>query len=171
MQTIFSSIITFAIGLFFALIGLVTLLTAWFPAIRDSLFHFVSHYGILLSILGGGFLFVGISIIVYALLFAKRRYFYIRSGSRAVSISEDVAKEYITKYFQKLFGKIEVPCNLAVKRGKLLFSANLPFIPEDEQHPLTQKINSELSDLLSYKLGYKADYNLSISFEGQPKNI
>lgn len=147
------------------------LLTVWFPAIRAGLSNFFSNYGILLTIFGTAFLFMGISIITYALIFAKRRYFYIRSGPLEVAISDDIGKEYISKYFQKLFGKPDIPCNFTVKRGKILISANLPYIPEEEQHSLTQKINSEISDLLSYKLGYKAPYHLSISFEGQPKHV
>lgn len=146
------------------------LFTVWFPAIRLGIYNFISNYGTLLSIFGTGFLFVGISIIVYALVFAGRRYFYIRSGPREVAISEEIAKDYVSKYFQKLFTQKDLPCNLTVKRGKILISANLPYMPEDEQYALTQKINSDLSDILSYKLGYKAQYHLSISFEGPPKN-
>lgn len=169
MQTIFSSILTFAIGLFFSFFGLMVMLTAWFPTIRTGLFNFFSSFGVLLFIFGAVFLFMGISIIIYALIFAKRSYFYIRSGPREVAISEEVGKEYISKYFQKLFSQKDLPCNLSLKRGKILISANLPYIPEEEQHTLTQKINSDIGDLLSYKLGYKAPYHLSISFEGKPK--
>lgn len=168
MQTIFSSILTFALGIFFTIFGGMTLLIVWFQGIRLSLFNLVSNYGILLSIFGAGFLFIGISIIAYALIFSRRRYFYIRSGPREITINEDVAKDYVTKYFQKLFSQKDLPCNLTVRRGKILISANLPFIPEDDQQSLTQKINSELSDLLFYRLGYDAQYHLSISFEGKP---
>ena len=169
MQTIFSSILTFALGLFFTFFGLMFLLVIWEPLIRSGVFHLFTHYEVLLSIFGGGFLFIGISIIIYALIFSRRRYFYIRTGSREVQISEDVAKDYVNKYFQKLFGQKDLPCTLNVRRGKIHISANLPFIPEQEQQSLTQKINSEISDLLYYRLGYDSLYYLSLSFEGKPQ--
>lgn len=169
MQTIFSSILTFINGLFFLLCGLLTIVTAWSPKIRDALYDFASHFEILLSIFGLILFLIGASIITYSLLFSRRRYFYIRSGPKEVLVSEEIAREYVSKYFQKLFGLDEIPCDLRLERSKIRISANLPYIPEDEQYALTQKIDAELGDLLEYKLGYKAQYLLSISFEGMPK--
>lgn len=169
MQTIFSSILTFINGLFFLLCGLITVLTAWSPKIRDSLFEFAVKFEVFLSIFGLLLCLMGASLIAYSLLFSRRRYYYLRSGPQEVLVSEEIAREYVTKYFQKLFGVEDVPCDLKINRNKIHITANLPYIPEDEQYPLTQKIDAELRDLLSYKLGYKTQYFLSISFEGMPK--
>ncbi|CRX38068.1 hypothetical protein [Estrella lausannensis] len=169
MQTIFSSILTFINGLFFLLCGLITLITAWSPRVRDSLFEFAAKYDLLLSIFGLLLILIGALILAYSLLFAKRRYYYIRSGPQEILVSEDIAREYVTKYFHKLFGVEDLPCDLKISRNKIHITANLPYIPEDEQYELTQKIDAELRDLLSYKLGYKTQYFLSISFEGVPK--
>ncbi|KAF3362098.1 Uncharacterized protein PHSC3_001409 [Chlamydiales bacterium STE3] len=159
------SFITFIIALFLTALGFLAILTSLFEHIRTTFSMFVLNNALFLFLFGLCLFVSGLAFACYILLSCKRKYVIIHSGSREVSISETLIREYLKIYWKQIFPSQEIPVRLLLNKNKIKIAANLPSTPYEEQKNLLQRIEKDISDLFRDILGYREDIELAISFE------
>lgn len=170
MSHFFYSLISFIIALFFIMLGVISVIMPWFPAMRSDLIQFLLENSIAISLFGLAFLTIGIVMVVNIILSTKRHYYEFKIGQHTVKVDEDLIQKYLQIYFQELFPTQEVPCRLIIKQNRLHITADLPYVPSKQRDVLIEKIQHDLKDLFNQQLGYTTDYYLSASFQSDNRN-
>lgn len=165
MNQFIYSIITFIIGIFFVLVGLVCLILPWFPAMQQTLIQFILEDVLAFSLFGAVLVLVGVALILYLVFNARRRYYYVRTEALSIAVDETLFRQYIAQYCKKLFPEKEIPYRMQLKRGKLYISFDFPPYPLEEQKPFLEKIKNELQALFLEKLGYRDQLYLYAAFQ------
>lgn len=163
------SLISFIIALFFIMLGVISALMPWFPAMRADLIQFLLENSIAIFLFGMAFLTIGVCMVVNIILHAKKHYYEFTVGEHPVRIEEDLIQKYLQTYFQNLFPAKEVPCHLSIKQNRLYITADLPPVPSSQRDIIIEKIQQDLKKLFSEHLGYHSEYYLSASFQADPK--
>lgn len=161
---LFNSFFLTLIAVFFILLGFLSLIVPWFPAIRTHIILFLLENTIAISLIGGVSLLVGGAILANILLSAKHKHYRIRAGNRAVVVDEAVIQIYLDKYWQDLFPGCEVPNKVMLKNNCIHVFANFPGLPLHEQKNLLERIDRDLTQGFSAMLGYQREFYLSASF-------
>lgn len=165
MSTIFYSLISFVVAIFFILIGVISIMIPWSPSVRTDLIQFILEDSIAIFLFGFGFIIIGLAIAINILQSSKRRYYYVRTGNNSVSIDETLIQEYLNSYWRSLFPQHDVPTRFTLKKNKIHVFADLPSLPVPQQKILVDRIKRDLNDIFSKILGYQNDFMLSISFQ------
>lgn len=158
------SLITFAVSLFFILLGLIAILFPISSTIREAVLTFVLEESWTLAVFGLGFFLTGIALAAQILFSSKKQTIAIGTTTHPVEISEAVVHDYLKHYWETLFPEDEVPCRIAIKKNKILVSADLPFCEAGEQKALIKKMDSDLGNLMRDFLGLTKSLHLTISF-------
>ncbi len=153
------------IGSFFSIIGAFSMILPWSPFLQKATTQFILENTLILSLFGLSFVLIGISIVVYTILNTRHRYLNIRTGKNAVTLDENVIRQYLEKYWQEHFPQAQVPFDLALKRHSIQIVAYLPYLPLDEQKTFLEKVKEDFSDLFGRVLGYPQDVHLIASFQ------
>lgn len=169
MSNLFYSLISFVIALFFMLIGIVGILIPWSINIRTLLTQFIFEDALAISLFGFTFFVIGLAIVTYVLLNAKRHHYKISSEKGSTTVDDAVIQEYLSSYWKQLFPKNDIPCHLILKENKIHIAVDLPYLPIQEQKPLLEKIRKDLIGIFAKVLGYKDEFFLSASFESHDK--
>src|SRR5262249_26201196 len=138
---LFYSLISLAVALFFLLLGIISLMLPWSPSARSELILFILEHSQTIALLGLGWILIGLSIVVYTLLSARHHYLYLRSGPRSIKIDESIIHSYLETYWKKLFPHAEIPHRVTLKRNKIHVTADLPYVPANEQKAFLAKVN------------------------------
>lgn len=125
---------------------------------------FILQNSLLLFLFGLGVFIIGTALVIQIILSARTHYIVIRSGKNGVHIGEDVIESYLNSYWKELFPGREIPTRLLIKKRKIKVFADLPFIPEEDQKSLLEKVEEDLSKLFRDILGYPNELDLLISF-------
>ncbi|MGK5595088.1 MAG: hypothetical protein ACSNEK_07005 [Parachlamydiaceae bacterium] len=158
------SFITFITAIFLSVLGFGAILASLFTGIRSHIATFILANPMLLFLFGLALFVCGIALVTYILLSCKRKYVTISPGTNEVLISETLVLEYLKTYWQQLFPENEVTTHLTIKKNKITITANLPAISFEEQRPLLQRIENEISYLFREILGYQKEIEIVISF-------
>lgn len=169
MQNVFTTILMFMLGLFIAIAGFLTMLLPLIERMRDALVYLLTEKPFAVAFIGLPIFLIGGAIIMYLLINAQKRYFYIRGGKESLQVSISIVSAYVTEYLKSLFGLKDLACDVHCRNEKLTIHASLPYVPEDEQGAISQRINSDIEEILLNKIGYMRQFNLSLSFEGKPR--
>lgn len=165
MNHFFYSLIGFITALFFILLGVMSVLMSWFPAMRADLIQFLLENGTAVFLFGLAFMTIGIVMVINIVLGAKNHYYQFKIGRHTTQIDEDLIQKYIQTYFGEIFPKQAVPCRLIVRKNRLHITVDLPYVPASQQSVLMEKIQQDLNELLGKQIGYTSDYYLSTSFQ------
>lgn len=163
----FYYLISFFIGLFFLMLGIICIILPWSPSIRTGIIEFILENSTAISLFGFGFLVIGIMLMVNLYLSSKRHYYYIRVGRRSISIDEEIIRQYLQTYWKQLFPYEEIPTRLVMKKNRIKVVAELPHIPLGEQKLFVERVQDDIQDIFSRSLGYPHDFLLSLSFHGK----
>lgn len=159
------SLVSFIVGFFFILLGILCLILPWSPMIRTDLIEFILANSIAISLYGFGFIVVGLTTVVNLYLSTKRRYTYVRGGTRSIAIHEEIIQQYIASYWKQAFPQHEVPMRLILKRNSVKVIADLPYTPVAERKLFIERIEQDLQDILTRILGYSHEFILALSFQ------
>lgn len=154
---------------FFVLLGLISLIFPWSASIRTQVVGFLLSNSLILTLIGLSFLMIGLGVILQMLNGLKRRYVVLKEKGPKTEISEEVFEDYIKLYFNELFPKTNVPLRVQLKKKKAKVIADLPYIHEEEQEPLLNRIEDDLTDIFRELIGWRHDLLLAISFAPRPK--
>lgn len=166
------SFITFIIALFFIVLGFLGILIQTSDTIRSEVIGFIIEDTLLLSIFGFAFVLVGIAIVFYLLASLKKRYYKIKSSeSKVYFLDEQLFQNYLKTYWKQLFPQHTIPSQVLLKRNKIQVIADLPYVPENQQKALIQRIDQDLKDLFHRVIGYKKKYIISISFQPEASTL
>lgn len=169
MNHFFYSLMSFILALFFIMLGALSILMPWRPAMRTDLIQFLLENSIALSLFGLAFLTIGVAMVFSIILNAKRHYYEFKVGNNPVRVDEEVIQKYLQVYFEEIFPAQDVPCRLTVNKNLLHVTADLPYVPNTQRNVLIEKIQQDLKSLFSEHLGYNSDYYLSASFQADKK--
>lgn len=164
MYIFFYSLMSIVIALFFMMIGIVAAIIPWSDTIRNLLIQFLNENTIAISLFGLAFLLIGSALLAYNLQNTKRHYYYIRSGNDSISVDLGIIDQTLAAYWKNTFPKLDIPCHTYLKDNKIYITADLPYSAPDDQRKILKKIENEIGQLLERTLGYKDEFNLSISF-------
>lgn len=168
MINFFYVLITLVIALFFIGLGLIGVLIQASSNIRADVITFIleDHLFILISAIAS--LLIGAAIIFYVITGFGKRYHQIKSDKGSFYLDESLFEDYMKNYWKQLFPKQEVPNHVLVKKNKVQITADLPYVPENQQKALLARIDRDLKDIFHRLLGYKQEYVISISFQSEP---
>lgn len=167
LNNLFFALIAAILALFFVALGSIAVLLPWFPKIRAELVEWLLTDTKGLSLFGLGFLMVGVIILTNLLLSMRKRYYHLRSGTRAIVLEEVVFQKNLETYLNKLFPRYQIPHQLTLKKNKIYIKASLPFIPQPQQKLLLERIRSDLEDLFGRVLGYRGEFFLAANFQAE----
>ncbi|MBS4170801.1 Uncharacterized protein NEOC95_001537 [Neochlamydia sp. AcF95] len=166
MNQFFYPLLTFAISLFFIVLGLLSILVQASQHVRSEFVAFIERDQLFLSLFGIGCLAIGVAIIFYLRTNLKKSYLKINSkDNHAYFLDENIFQEYMHDYWKQLFPKEEVPSSILIKKNKVVITADLPYIPSAKQKALMARINDDVKEMLVRLLGYQQEYVLSLSFQ------
>lgn len=157
--------IGFVVGSFFFIMGMFSIILPWSSFLQKITVQFILENTLVLSLFGLGFVLVGISIVIYTLLNTRRRYIFIRTGANAITLDENVVRQYLEAYWQEHFPMSHVPFQLTFKKHALQIIADLPFIPVSEQKSFLEGVKHDFGDLFGRLLGFPQDIHLIASFQ------
>lgn len=165
MKHFFYSLINFIVALFFIMMGVISVLMPWFPAMRVDFIKFLLENSMAITLFGLCFLTIGIYLVISIILGAKRHYYEFKVGQNLVTVDEDLIQKYLQVYFSEIFPTQEIPCGLTIKQNLLHITADLPYVPSSQRDVLLEKIKQDLKNIFGQHLGYDSDYYLSASFQ------
>lgn len=163
--------ISFIIGAFFFAVGVFSIILPWSSHLQAATIRFLTENTLILSLFGLGFALIGLSLVIYTFLNTKHRYAYIKTGSHAVIIDENLIEQYLEAYWKERFPHQHIPFYLTIRKKSLQIVAHLPALPEAEQHLLLEGINHDFSSLFGDLLGYPHDVHLIASFDQAPSSL
>lgn len=171
MSNLFYSLISFIIAVFFILLGVIGVMVPWSPGIRTDLIQFILDDSLAISLFGFASIVIGLAIVINILLNTKKRYYHIRSDSKAIDIDETVIQQYLATYWKQLFPGSDIPCRMILKNNKIHITVDFPHLPIAQQQLLLERIKEDLRTTFTKMLGYHNDFYLSASFQGKPKTL
>jgi len=151
------------------MLGLVAVLLPWSPLVRADIIQFILEDSIAIFLFGFVFIVVGLAIVISILLSTRRSYYRLKGGVQSVLIDEHVIQDYLDTYWKELFPKTTIPNRLQIKKNKIYLSADLPYIPQEEQKVVLERIRNDLTDIFSSFLGYQEPFHLAASFQSEHK--
>lgn len=163
MQNVFTTILMFMLGLFIAIAGFLTMLLPLVERMRNAIIYLLTEKPYTIAFIGLPVFLIGSAIILYLLVNSQKRYFYIRGGNESLQVSLSIVSAYVSDYLKRLFGLKDLACDVHCRNEKLTIHAALPYVPEDEQGPLSQRINTDIEEILLNKIGYMRQFNLSLA--------
>lgn len=170
MRNILYSLISLVVALFFIVLGVMSMILLFSPFVRSSLVKFILENSVMIFLFGFCFLVIGVAIVAYIIIGAKKRHYYIKSNNHSIYISEDVFQQYLDSYWKQLFPNQEVPNQVELKKEKIQITAELPFVPIPEQKKIITRIERDLSELFNRLIGYRKEYVLSLSFQPEQRH-
>lgn len=162
------SCISFAVSIFFILLGIIGLLLPWSDYLRADLVDFILGNSMAISLFGFGFLIIGLASLIYMIQGLKSRYYYVKVGKKSVIVHEEIIAEYLKTYWRQVFPGQEVSSRIVLKKKNLKLYADLPYVPKEEHQTLMNKIQEELQDIFVNILGYHNPFILALSFKSKP---
>lgn len=165
MRHFFYSFITFVIALFFILIGIGCMLIPWIHVIESAVIQFIIQNTVAIFLFGFAFFLIGCALIAQVMLASRRKYYYVRSGSNAVSVDENLIQECVATYWKAKFPGEEIPFNLEIKENKIHITVDLPYVAKDQQNLTLQAMENDIGHILASTLGYRNEFFLNVSFK------
>jgi hypothetical protein len=165
MNNLFHSLIIFIAALFFIMLGIVGIMIPWSSGMRMEIIQFILEYPLAILLFGVALVVAGLAIAFYILFHARRRYYYIYSGSHTAAVDEAVVQQYLNTYWKQLFPNRDIPNRLTIKNNKIHITVDLPFLPPHQQQLLLERIKQDLRGTFAKLLGYHNGFSLSASFQ------
>lgn len=158
------SLISFAIAIFFIMLGALSVMVPWSATIRTDLIQFLLENSIAIALFGFGFIIIGFTMVIILILSFKKHHYHIRSGTHSVAVDEALIQQYLQSYWKQNYPDEEIPTRLTLKKNRIHIFADLPYAPPPEQKACIQQIQQDLRDIFSRILGYTNEFVLSITF-------
>ncbi len=144
--------------------GLTLLILPFAERFRHGLIYVIAERTTLLGCVGGGLFLLALLLTTAIFSMQRRRYYRLKVGRYAVSVSDEVFEKQVVKYWQGLFPDAVIPMQVWVTPRGIHIDAELPAMPFDEQKPLLERASQELSDLFADLLHKRHELYLSASF-------
>ncbi|MBS4168804.1 hypothetical protein [Parachlamydia sp. AcF125] len=171
MGNLFYFLMNFVLALFFLLVGIACLLISFFPKMRMEVLHFMTDGTWVIFSAGSIFALIGCAIFFQLFISSRRKTYVIRSGKNALEVEQTLIEEYLHLYWKQAFPHHTIPMYVQIKNNQIYLTADLPFMPEEEQGTFLKQFEENISELFTRTLGYRNDFYLTISFQDKCKAI
>lgn len=161
----FYLVISVILGAFFFIFGAFSLVLPWSTFLQTAATRFIVEKTLMLSLFGLGFVLVGLSIVIYAVLHTRHRYIHIHTGAKATTLDENVIYTYVESYWKEHFPHSHVSFDLTLKKYSIQIVADLPPLSLAEQKSFLEQVKHDFGDLFERVLGYPYDVHLIASFQ------
>lgn len=161
---VFFTCIALLFVIFLCLGGIILCVLPWATKIRELLAHWVLDHSSVLALVGLGLLSLGVLLAVAMASMQRRRLYHLKMGDMSVAVSEELLEQYVVEYWKGLFPEVTVPTDVWVNARGIHISAELPSVPFEEQKPLLQRLEQELSEVFRLVLQRDEEFFLSASF-------
>lgn len=163
-RLIFSALVISVLALLLFFLGLIVFIIPWAEPIRNFLIDLIGQdfypwnlFGIPLMLFGGG-------LIAYLRSLKGKKFYTFYLGDLSLEISENVVKNTLESYWKSLFPTQNIPFKMHLGKKQIDIKAELPQMVVENQKILLQKIDRDLKNLLSDRLGLIQKISLEISF-------
>lgn len=164
MSNFLYTLVSFVVALFFILLGVIGIILPWSTGIRSDVIQFILENTLALSLFGFGFTIIGLIIAINVFLSFKKKYYYVKTGKQGVAVDELLVHHYLQSYWEQVFPNHEVPTRLIFKKNRIKITADLPYMPRDQQKVCVERVQTDLNDILKRILGYHDALTFSLSF-------
>ncbi|EFB42660.1 MULTISPECIES: hypothetical protein [Parachlamydia] len=171
MGNLFYFLMNFVLALFFLLVGIACLLVSFFPQMRIEILRLITDGTWIIFSAGAIFVLISCTIFFQLFLTSRRKSYVIRSGKNAVEVDQSLIEEYLNLYWRQVFPHHAIPTQVQIKKNQIYLTADLPFMPEEEQGTFLKQFEENISELFTRTLGYRNDFYLSINFQEKPKAL
>lgn len=158
------TLLSFILSLFFIAVGISSLAIAFSPFARTEVITFLLEHPNLIALFGLLFIAIGLISFFYLIQSTKRKYYTLKSQKLEIDVSESVISKYLRSYFRELYPYSDVPCQVELKKRRAEVTADLPFVPVNEQKELLKRIEEDLTAIFRDQIGYRNELKVSISF-------
>lgn len=156
--------ISFIIGSVFLIFGLFSAFLPWTPFLQTAATQFILKNTLIFLFFGLGFILIGLSMIIYALINTRHRYIHIQTGAQAITIDENIIHHYLETYWKEHFPQSHIPFNLTLKKRSIQIVADLPPLRLSDQKAFLERIKHDFHELFTNTLGYPYDVHLFANF-------
>lgn len=156
---------SFIFGAFFLIIGLFGIVLPWSTYLQKATTNLVLNHTLILSLFGLGFALAGISIFVYAIINAGKKFVYIRTGSRSVQLDEALIEQCLQQYWKKQFPGKQIPFYTTIRKQTIQIVADLPALPEADQDAILERVKKDFAELFGEMLGYPNEVHFIAHFK------
>lgn len=153
------------IGAFFCFIGGYIFILPWSSSLQEKAIQFALEKTLIPMLYGSGLVLTGILLIIFTLWQLRRRFVQVRIGTLAITLDENVIRNYLDSYWKQYFPTENVFYTLSFKKKALEITAELPHVSYLEQKHILEQIKDDFGDLFSRILGYPYDVHLFASFQ------
>lgn len=164
MKNFIYSCLSLINALFFILIGTICMMIPWVGEVRYFLVRIILEDALALSIFGLAFVLIGIALGAYTIQNSRKKSYEIQCGNAQTSVDATVIEQYLAIYWKQLFPHDTVASRLSFRHGKIAIAVDLPNTPIEEQRPLLKRIEGDLENLFTTKVGYEETFSLSATF-------
>lgn len=140
------------------------MLVPWSAPLRTAFIEWLLEGSTDVMLFSFGFFVIGLYLVYYSLQHARVKYHRIKIDDPSVQISETLVQDYLGSYWKTLFPSSDIPCRLEMKKKKIAIQADLPYIPDDDQKAILERIENDLSELFRTIFGYRHRLDILISF-------
>lgn len=147
------------------------MLIPWSSTIRTNLVSFILEDHLTIFLFGLAIFVTGFAIAAYILLGTRQRYYHLKSDQNPIIVDESIIEFYVNSYWKQLFPDREIPSRLTLQKNKISVTADLPYLPSDQQKPLLNRIKNDLDDTFTKLLGHRPEFSLFASFQAKPKEL
>ncbi|WP_420422200.1 hypothetical protein [Simkania sp.] len=162
-NVLFSAVHFFVILLILSLGGLLLALP-YAETFRFHLTYYIYERPGLFKLIGGVTLGFGLLLFLGFYFLNKRRFLTVRMGPAMTQIDERVVQDYVQDYFKEKHTSDEGVVDVVVQKGEVLeiiVPAPKDWEGEVEEH--LQRLQNDLGDRLSRRLGYYKEFYLTLS--------
>lgn len=169
MKTVFYSLISLIIAIFFILLGIIAVLLPWSPLVRSDIITFILEDSLTIFLLGFSFVLVGVCIVFNIMISARKTYYHVKSGANSILVDENILQDYLNTYLKELFPKSDAPARLILKKNRIHIIADLPYIPKGQQEVILERMKKDLAGVFRNFVGYHHHFTLAASFQPERK--
>lgn len=133
------------------------------PKVRFQLAQFFFERDDLLLPLGLVLLLIGLILLVGFYFMYRKQYYQVELKASVHNVEIALLQSTLSVYWKKLFPEHDLSTDVFLhKDQKIELVAEVPTLSLEEHEKLLQKVEKEVSALISYQLGYRKDLLLTV---------
>jgi hypothetical protein len=131
--------------------------------LRAAVAHFFSEATVSFSLIGYLILGCGVLLLIGFYAMNKGVYYRVKMGKRDLLVDPAVLRSYVGEYWKQVFPEHHLSVDIQVTRSqKLEMFVEFPLLPPEKQQAILEQAETDLSQILQKRIGYKKDFALSV---------
>lgn len=139
----------------------------WIPYSKNTQYsavHLILNESHLMMKIGLSLIALGFVLFGMLYFLNRKRYFQIKMKYSKALVDEAIIKEYITDYWKEAFPKLKPKLDVMIHPNQKIevVTSSFPDVDEEIKEDVFNRVQAELSVLLSRRIGYEKDFTLTI---------